>query len=159
MALFTHESLNRNFGNVCLGSGILAIKAASNADAKTTAAIPFAVAGKLYSLAATATLDLSTATYATGGSLVLAVGETADLFCMVDAAGALTYYLVRDDEIWEPLDTVATFGQITITNGSASAFTVGTTPLDTALVTTVYSNLMVYPGFPGRSTSQGTTTF
>jgi hypothetical protein len=134
--------------NKALNSGVLAIKATANADAKTTAAIAFTLAGVLYSLAAQATLDLSALV-----TKVIAAGESAAIFLFTNASGTVTAVAVDPDAdgkyVCPDFDTDAKvcFGAIKLVNGTASDFTVGTTALDTTDITSTYYNLSgFYPG-------------
>lgn len=126
--------------NGCKTIGSLAIKTSSDPDAKTTAAVVFEIAGKLYSLGAQGTLDLSALCAGT-----IANGATKGVFLFVNAAGTVTGQLVAADSSGniacpDHATSLVCFGSIKIANASGSAFTVGTTALDTSNVTVTYKN-------------------
>lgn len=156
MSLFERESLNREIGSACLTAGGLAIHGVNTYDALTANIITYTVDNVFYSKAAIATIDLSATTYATDGSLVISDTEWAEVYCMLDNAGAVTTHLVQSNENWEPDAGLVCFGKIHILNETGSDFTVGTTGLDTAGVTDTYYDLMRFPGFEQRSLSTGT---
>uniref|UniRef100_I2Q1E1 Uncharacterized protein n=1 Tax=Desulfovibrio sp. U5L TaxID=596152 RepID=I2Q1E1_9BACT len=122
----------------------LAIKAAGNADAKTDA-FSFRLGGKVYSKAALATLSLA-------GLGVVAAGGKKTAFLAIDATGTVTLVAVAPDgdgvtTVPEPTAGTCLFGAVTVANGSAAAFTAGTTLLDAAGLTVTYTGLSgIVPG-------------
>lgn len=125
----------------------LAIKTAASADAKTTAASVCSFKNTFYSLAAQATLDLSTATEA-DDNLVIADEASAIVICWVTPAGVVSFELRHDNDIPEFTATSkCCFGIIKIVNASDADFTVGTTALDaTGITATYYTPMFVLPG-------------
>lgn len=135
-----HSELCERLRNGAQNSGILALKTTADPDAKTTAIVVLSIGGKIGAIAATATIDLSALCAG-----AIAAGKSAGVFLFADVAGAITGKLVQadaDGAILCPDHAISLvcFGSIKIVNGTASVFTVGTTALDTASVTTTYTN-------------------
>jgi hypothetical protein len=148
-----HEDLYTGFKyarNHVFSVNGLAIKAGSSADAKTAAntVVMFDTAQK--TLAAQTTLDLSTAE----GTLAIPAGQTGYVYCWLDSDGATVTFtsIVNDAHVpyvigwdadgdadkWFTAGSTACIGVIKIVNATASAFTVGTTALDTTNITATY---------------------
>ena len=122
----------------------LAIKAAGSADAQA-AAFSYRLGGKIHSKAAMGTLSLA-------GLGVVAAGAAKTAFLAINAAGTVTLVAASPDtegvtRIPEPAAGTCLFGAVTVANGSAAAFTAGTTALDAAGLAVTYSGLSgVVPG-------------
>ena len=138
-----------HISNQTLGSVGLAIKAAESADAKTANAVAQCISGVINSLAAIATIDLSALS---GTSIPDGSGLLIVLFANAsDTVSAIESDVTTDTAAIAVPDYapagLAPFGAIKIVNGSGSAFTVGTTALDTSDVTVTYYNLSwIAPG-------------
>lgn len=130
--------------NVPLQSAALAIKASSNADAKAGAFL-YRVAADVKYTAATATIDLS----ASSGTLALADGKVACVAIDIDASGTVTQTVgthvtsanINDAKQPRLAADKARVGYIYLKNATGSAFTIGTTALDTASMTVEYVNV------------------
>jgi len=156
---YTNESLARDLYNFCLTAAGLDINGTNAYDAETNNALTYCIDGAFYSKAAITTVDLSATTYATGGSLVIADDETAEVYCLINSAGTVSTYLLRSTETWAPADGTLVFGKIVILNESGSDFTVGTTELSTSGVTDTYVDICRFKDYIGRSGSTGTLTY
>lgn len=148
--------LRNLLGNMCFTRGVLAIDANTN-DVQTTAACVYSVKGILYSLAAIAAIDLS----GLGGlpTTALADGKT-QIFGLEASTDASTVTVVYGDQVttaditsgdaevsWPRASTTnhTIFGAVKVVNATGSAFTFGTTGLDTSGITDTYLNVSL-PG-------------
>jgi len=135
--------MNQVNNNVALDSAVLAIKAGSNADAKSNAFL-YRIGGEVYKSAALATIDLS----ASSGTLALADDNVACIAVDINAAGTVSTtvgtHVASTDiaDAKQPLLAAdkARIGYIFVLNETASAFTIGTTVLDVANSTVMYVN-------------------
>lgn len=124
-------------------TGWLAIKTGGSADALTARAIMYRKTnGDLASLAAQATVDLSTASW----DLSLADTHENVVYVTVNDSGTVWLYAGTSAATWatvvEPTidNDLTVVWRIWISNASGSAFTIGTTALDTASVTVLYED-------------------
>jgi hypothetical protein len=140
------DKLQRTKCNLVFNSAGLAIKAASNALAKSANAINAIIDGVIISKAAADMAALSGAVVPTGSKNVY-------VFC-VDVSGNLTALAgtaatTLAGIVWPTvLDGTAVIGFIIVDNATGSNFTPGTTALDTASLTVTYVNTP-YPFIPG----------
>jgi len=126
----------------CLAKGGLAIKAASSPDAKTASTVTYAIAGRLYSKAAMATVPMAAA-----GSLP--AGQSVAVGVFLDAAGTVSVKAGSPapkaaECVFPDFDHAALcpVGAVLVTNASASAMAFGTTALDAAGVTATYLDIL-----------------
>lgn len=147
-----HQDLRHLLGNQCFTRGVLAIDANTN-DVQTTAACVYTVKGILYSLAAIAAIDISGLTGLP--TTALADGYT-QIFGFEASTDASTVTVVYGDQVATADITAGTqvadwptassdlhtiFGAVKVVNATGSAFTFGTTGLDTSGITDTYYNV------------------
>ena len=148
-----HAMLRHLLGNRCHTKGVLAIDA-NTENVQTTVIITYSIRGIMYTKAAVAEIDIS----ALGGlsSTALADGYTQIFGLALNAAGTIT--VVPGDQVltaditagtkiahWPSAidDATVLFGAVKVVNATGSAFTFGTTGLDTSGITDTYYDLSV----------------
>jgi hypothetical protein len=141
------RAFNDPYSRQALNSGALAIKAGSSALAKSVNVITAIINGVLVQKAAG---DMPALT-----GLNIANGSFGAVVFALDVAGNLTAYFSNTGAlanlVMPPIPTnVAVIGQLVIQNGTGSAFTGGTTALDTASLTVTYIN-QVGPFYPNAA--------
>jgi hypothetical protein len=141
------RAFNDPYSRQCLNSAALAIKTASSALAKSANIVTAIVNGVLVQKAAS---DMPALT-----GLNIANGSFGAVVFAVDVGGNLTAYFTNTGAlanlVMPPIPTnVAVIGQLVIQNGTGSAFTGGTTALDTASLTVTYIN-QVGPFYPNAA--------
>jgi len=134
-----------HLSNVTFGAAGLAIKASSSADAKTANAVAQSINGKINALAAIATIDLSDLcsdedALADGeGILICLFSDASDTVSAVISDPTTSYSSIAVPAFDET--DKAPFGVMKVVNNSGSAFTLGTTALDTTDVTVTYTDV------------------
>ena len=148
-----HAALRHLLGNRCYTKGVLAIDA-NTENVQTTVIVTYSIRGVMYNKAAVAEIDVS----ALDGlsSTALADGYTQIFGLALNAAGTIT--VVPGDQVltaditagtqvahWPAAidDATVLFGAVKVVNATGSAFTFGTTGLDTAGITDTYYDLAV----------------
>lgn len=148
-----HAGLRHMLGNRCYSKGVLAIDA-NTENVQTTVAVDYSIKGIMYQKAAVAEIDVS----GLGGlsSTALADGYTQIFGLALNSAGTIT--VVPGDQVltaditagtqianWPSAidDDTVLFGAVKVVNATGSAFTFGTTGLDTSGITDTYYDLAV----------------
>lgn len=149
MKVFPSELLDVSLGNVCYGPVGLDVHGTNAADLETNNAVNYTVDGVFYSKTAIASIDLSSCVSAREAdeAVEIPAGTTGRIYCLMDAAGAVTTILVNDGVAWDPThdhgDKVV-FGRAVVENTAGTAFVVGTTLLSS--VTASYEDLARFMG-------------
>jgi len=125
-------ALRRTIGGLCIGNAGLAIHGTNVENVLTATAVTLTHNGVCNAFAAQTEIDLSAKTaYDEKGVALSAIP-------MLTSQG--------DDADWPVLPFgYCPFGGIKVVNGTASAFTIGTTALNTASLTVTYSSLLTIP--------------
>ena len=172
LSLIQNRAIRRLFANQCLSKVALAINAASAATIKTTGTTTYAIEGIAYSKAALAAQSFAVTHSFQGGSVALQTEaqayvqpqQTTVVYVVaLDAAGnvAIIQGSYAGQQITFPLDiskvitgvggvpfvatTMVPIGAVKITTAAATTFTPGTTALDAAGITAVYTDIIVLP--------------
>lgn len=159
LADFVHADERLLTGNRCFGKAGLADHATAHEDVLTANAIPYAIAGVLYSKAAVAKIDLSAlATLDETGTALTpkpqAAGETRVYLLAIDKDGTIA--IVQAATAGTGAGTgggncpgcppgYAPFGAVKVVNGSAAAFVFGVTAKTDAGLTVTYYDLTMAP--------------
>jgi len=151
-----YEGMRNLLGNKSLSAGGLAIHGTNKENVLTAAIVTFTITCVFYTKAATAEVDLSAlAVLEEDGDAdtidALSAGYTRVFLLVMNAAG--TMKIVQGTDVanggsaYSPAcpDGHAPFGAIKVVNGSGSAFTLGTTALDAADITSTFKDLSHVP--------------
>lgn len=150
-------ALRQLVGDRSYSKGILAVHGTNAENVKTTAAVDFSVGGVMYTKAATAEFDLSALGVLNEQGEVLAAvtaqaaGKTCNYLLVLNSAG--TCGIIQSEAVTNGATckcpgtppTYAPFAAVKVVNGTASAFTFGTTSLGTSGLTVTYVDLAVAP--------------
>lgn len=152
-----HADLMAALGNVCFASATLAINAGSAATIKTTGTTPYTIGGVFYSKAALSAQSIAIASgygpLQGGAGYVQPISTTVQYVVSVNAAGTVfvrqgsysgqvldTYGSKGDGSIPAIPLTETALGTFAVTTNASTTFTPGTTALDAAGITVVYTN-------------------
>ena len=151
-----HENLRNLLGNFCASRVAVAIHGTNTENILTTVAAVFAIDGIFYTLAAQTEIDLSAITVSSGVGTV-ADGYTKIFLIQLNSAGTITVNAgdavltaditagTKDAAFPEPEDDKVAIAAVKVANATGSAFTLGTTDLDTVGITDTYYNLCRVP--------------
>lgn len=141
-----HEDLIKLLGNRCNSDVGIAIHGTNAENVLTAAAAVYSIDGYQYTKAAAAEVDISGLS---GLPIDLTAGKAAIYALSLDAAGAWT--VDKGAEVAAIADAVPPSVALTktpvalikVTNGTASAFVIGTTAFSAASVTTTFHDISV----------------
>ncbi len=152
-------ALRRTIGGLCIGNAGLAIHGTNVENVLTATAVVLTHNGVCNAFAAQTEIDLSAKTaydekgVALSAIPTLAAGYTRKYVLAANSSDAIIILCGKpmltaqgDDADWPVLPAgYCPFGGIKVVNGTASAFTLGTTALNTASLTVTYSSLLTIP--------------
>lgn len=138
------------------GKAGLAIHGANVENVKTTAAVNFSIAGVMYQLAITAEIDLSALSCITetgAADTLTAQAKNTDRAYLLVLNAAGTVKIIQGTAVATGgtcvcpgcPESYAPFAALKVANASGSDFTLGTTALNAANVTTTYVDVSLAP--------------
>lgn len=152
----TNTVIRNTTANRCFGKAGLAIHGANVENVQTVAAVDYSIAGVMYQLAITAEIDLSALSCITetgaADTLTAQVTATDRAYLLVlNAAG--TVKIIQGTAVATGgtcgvpgcPESYAPFAALKVANASGSDFTLGTTALNAANVTTTYVDVSLAP--------------
>lgn len=150
-----HASLRHVIANHAYSKGVLAIDAATQ-DIQTSAAVDYSINGVMYQLAIQAAIDVSAAAVMdeTGTATTMtAQADLTDRIYLLVLNASATIKVIQGAAVptgetcYCPTvpENYCAFGAVKVKNATGSAFTFGTTGLDTAGITDTYYDLAMAP--------------
>lgn len=144
-----HQSLRNTIGNRCFSVPVTALEAGDKNDIQTTNAVDYSIGGRNYTAGVLADVNV-TATDYYGDTDIQAADTTCWYAICIDAAGAVTAYKGKDDEILAlpahpaNLCCFAVLKVVTV----AVTFQIGVDDYDKAGVTSTFYDVSFLPAVP-----------
>ncbi len=151
-----YAALRHVIANRAYSKGVIAIDGTNTENVQTSAAVDYSIGGVMYQLAITAEIDVSGLGVLTEAGATTTMTAQADLtdriyLLVLNTAGAIKVIqgaaVATGATCYCPSvpDSYCAFAAVKVKNATGSAFTFGTTDLDTSGVTDTYFDLTMAP--------------